>query len=162
MRHATALLALLAVAACDGVHRIHADHTYLLPPGYPALADAAAECVALYAPHVPYQLSVQVGGMIADGESGTPIIVVESIALRADEQGRVRSPSGVHDRETDTIDIARSATRGGRDTLRVACHEIGHSLGLEHSDCAGGVMSHGSRATRPGACEFGRLEEIYR
>ncbi len=100
--------------------------------------------------------------MIADGASGTPVVVVESIAVRADEQGRVRSPSGVHDRETDTIEIARSATHGGRDTLRVVCHEIGHSLGLEHEDCAGGVMSHGSRVARPGECEFARLEDIYR
>jgi hypothetical protein len=166
MRRAALALALLAaVTACraPGV-------TYHVDPSAPAgHYEALLECVAAYQPLVPFGLAVQRGGL-PPADATARYVTVEA-PERVVVWGHVAL--GEHDRDRDVLRVTRDADLlrrnefgHGRDWIvrSVTCHEVGHTLSLEHEDCPAGVM--GYYPTRespdlPGACEAARLEALH-
>lgn len=150
------LVACLVACGPDLRDGIDADTTYVVR--HPALVELVAECLAEYQPALSHQLSVQDGGRAP--RDGGHIAVGVWQTLAPESETPVAGGYLAHGR---VIIITQETLDGDPDYLRATvCHEIGHSLGLVHSDCDGaGVMAPEGATSTPSECELDLLRAKY-
>lgn len=180
MKHTLIALLVTLAAACGGprdtLYHVSSD----VPEDY---YEAVVQCAAEWQALVPFEISVQRGGLVDERVSAYSRVMPVTAQARVvsywvdpvvdcsegcDALGETDDETGAIVLATDAAFMARSARNVRQDVewlrKRVACHEMGHSLGMTHTACPAGALMAPLRresVNAPGACDAREMARMH-